>query len=134
MRNSSCEMWVCRMALAEADNPEAERIQFIVGLFASGPEHLIGVRADRRATWCGHLFGQFDHAPGRQDGVEPAALHAVERGCERVEGLSVQSALFGRHVVGDTCEAAAVLAGPPVLMLPAAATTTSTPKDFSSAR
>src|ERR1700730_12843421 len=104
MRNSSCEMWICRMALAEADNLEAERIQFIIGFFARGPEHLIGVRADRRATWCGHLLGQLDHAPGRQGGVEPAALHAVQRGCERVEGLSVPPTLFGRHVVGDTCE------------------------------
>ena len=56
-----------RIALAEPDNPEAERIQFIVGLFASGPKHLIGIRADRRATWCGHLFGQLDHARGRRD-------------------------------------------------------------------
>src|SRR5882757_1998810 len=102
--NSSCEMWICRMALTEADNLEAERIQFIVGFLASGSEHLVSVGADRRATWCWHLLGQLDHAPGRQGGVEPAALHAVERGCERVEGLFVQSALFGCHFVGDACE------------------------------
>src|SRR6266436_1092501 len=98
------------------------------------PENLFGVRSDCSPARRGHLFGEFDNALGRGGRVQPAVLHPVERGRKVSKVFPYNSRCSAVMPSPIRLRAAAVFAGPPVLILPATAKTTSMPKDFSSAR
>src|SRR5271154_8286 len=84
----------CQTVLAQPNELEAQRILLGVRFLTDDLKHLFGVRSHRGAARRGHLLGQLDHSPGGGRRVEPTVLHAVESGCERCEGLSVELALF----------------------------------------
>src|SRR5260370_41398857 len=54
----------CQMALAQADELEADRILFSVGFLSNDPEDLCGVRPHRCAARRGYLLRQLDHLFG----------------------------------------------------------------------
>src|ERR1700743_23541 len=85
--------------LAQTGELQAERILFGVGVLAHDPEHLSGVRTDRRAAWRRGLFCDLDNSPRGGCRIEAAVLHAVESGCEGVEGFDIQIALLRRHPI-----------------------------------
>src|SRR5260370_39331266 len=68
------------------------------------PKNLFGVRSDCSPARRGHLFREFDNAPGRGGRVQPAVLHPVERGRKGIEGFSVPLALLGGHALADPPE------------------------------
>jgi hypothetical protein len=100
-------------ALTKADDLEAQGVEFGVGFLSGCPEHFVGIRTNRGAAWRRHLLGQFNHALGGRRGIEAAALHAVELGCERGECFAVQLALWMRHFVGGTRESGCRFRGAP---------------------
>src|SRR5258708_25618354 len=77
------------------------------------PKNLFGVRSDRSPARRGHLFGEFDDAPGRGGRVQSAVLHLVERGRKAIEGFSVQLALLGGHALAYSPEGGGRLCRPP---------------------
>src|SRR5258707_5107683 len=77
------------------------------------PKNLFGVRSDRSPARRGHLFGEFDDAPGRGGRVQSAVLHLIERGRKGTEGFSVQLALLGGLALADPPEGGGRLCRPP---------------------
>ena len=120
--------------VAKADEFQPQGVEFGVRLLADLLQDVLGVLADGCAGGGGLLLGEFDD-PGRGvGGAETAALHRVERVGEGREGFAVEGSLLSVIASAVCCSAAAVLAGPPVSMLPAWATVTPSPHGESSAR
>src|SRR5258708_18373306 len=98
--------------LFQSDHLKAHRILFGIRFLVNEPENIFGVCPDRPPARSGHLFGQFDNAPGRGDRVQPAVLHFVESDRKSVEGFSVQLTLLGGHTLADTSESGGCLPWP----------------------